>query len=93
MLLFYHKPAIFLESVRRDLHHDIHITAFFDNSYTTFLEMRFSPYANFDQFSTIFEIQLNTFSRRFRAVEDTLGLDSSITPIVFPESPVEMSKF
>ena len=49
--------------------------------------------ANFDPFLTIFELQLNSFSCRFRAAEVTSDLIFSITSTVFPKSPTEISQF
>ena len=53
----------------------------------------FPPYANFDPFSTIFEIKLNTFSCRFRAAEVTSSLIFSKIPAVFLESSTKISNF
>ena len=53
----------------------------------------FRLFENFGLFLPISEIQPNTFSCRFRPLEDTFGPISLITPIIFPESPVEIPQF
>ena len=74
-------------------HVEIYIPEVFGNFWTTFSKVRFfnTPQLwNFQPFFDHFGFFLRPFSYEVRPLEVIFGRISSITAIIFPESPIEM---